>query len=78
LHIIYASADEPTIDPSMLVEVLSNSKYLKGENLSGYKISLFGYYKADNYAYQDYFDNLYNPSSTGNKIKLSRNYLLPI
>jgi hypothetical protein len=78
LHVIYASADETTIDPSMLIEVLLNSKYLKGENLSGYKISLFGYNKADNYAYLDYFDNLYNPSSTGNKIKLSRNYLWPL
>ena len=76
-HAVYASSEETTIDPSLIVDILSNSKFLKGQNFSDYKISLFSFYKADSYNYLQYFENLYSPSS-GNKIKLSRNYLLPL
>ena len=77
VHAVYASPAETTIDPSLIVDILSNSKFLKGQNLSDYKINLFSFYKADSYNYLQYFDNLYNPSSA-NKIKLSRNYLLTL
>ena len=77
VHSVYASAGETIIDPSIIVDILSGSKFLKGQNLSDYKINLFGFHKADSYNYLQYFDNLYNPSSA-NKIKLSRNYLLPL
>ena len=76
-HVIFASPEETTIDPSLIVAILSNSKFLKGQNFSDYKIGLFSFYKADSYNYLQYFENLYSPSS-GNKIKLSRNYLLPL
>ncbi len=76
-HTIYASPGEAIINPSRIAGMLANSKYLKGQDLSGYKISLFSYHKADAYAYLPYFENLYNPSSV-NKIKLSRNYTLPL
>ena len=77
-HVIYSAADETTIDPSKIVNVLSEGKYLKGQNLSDYRIGLFSFFKGDNLSYQQYFDLLYNTTSTANKIKLSRNYILPL
>lgn len=76
-HTIFASAEETAIDVSGIISVLTKSKYLKGQNLSDYKIGLFSFHKADNYNYFTYFDNLYN-STSSNKIKLTRNYLLPL
>ena len=77
-HVIYSAATETVIDPSKIVGVLSESKYLKGQNLSDYKIGLFSFFKGDNLSYMQYFDLLYNTTSNANKIKLSRNYILPI
>jgi hypothetical protein len=77
-HLIYAAPGETIIDPSKMLDILSKTKYLEGQNISDYKISQFGYYKRDDYSYQEYFDHLYNQSSAGEKIKLSRSYLLPL
>jgi hypothetical protein len=77
-HIIYSAANQTVIDPSRMVSTLSNSIYLKAQNISDYQISLFSFWKGDNLSYMQYFDLLYNASSTANKIKLSRNYILPI
>ena len=77
-HTIYSAANENIMDPSNIVSVLSNSKYLKGQNLTDYAISRFGFFKGDNLSYLQYFDLLFKTSSTGSKIKLSRNYVLPL
>ncbi len=77
-HVIYAAANETIVDPSKIVGVLSETKYLKGQNLSDYKISLFSFFKGDDLSYLQYFDLLYNATTTADKIKLSRNYILPL